>query len=138
MEMQTLSDAELECLKNYERQAREMEDLQIIDLDRNCNVSFQYAKTYSVYVRDWEKTKDRMVEQLETGALPPDTGAEFYKKMIEIGDKIIEDKLKKVQVNFENKFGESIFNYLGEDGKAKGSPILLILMIIVVILLLLL
>ncbi len=35
-------------------------------------------------------------------------------------DKIIEKKLEKVRRNFENKFGESIFNYLGKDGKTKG------------------
>ncbi len=137
MEKENLSQEEIDNLENFEKQTREIEEMQILDLDKNCNVSFQYAKTYSNYVKDWERTKEKMVQQLESGNLPPDTSMEFHKKIIEIGDNIMEEKLEKVRNNFENKFGESIFNYLGKDGKTKDNNFFLILFIIIIVVLLL-
>ena len=117
---QLFTKEEKQLLENFKKQSTEMEEIQIAELDYGCNVSFQYAKTYSNYVKDWEKTKKKMLDQLETGNLPPDTSPEFHKEVIEIGDCIIKDKLRKVRKNFERKFGKSIFNYLRKDGKTKG------------------
>lgn len=136
MENQKLSKEDLENISDFEKHAKDGEDLQILDLDQNCNSSFQYAKTYSNYVKDWERTKSRMLEQLNTGNLPPDTSPELHEAMFEALDRVMEYKLEKVRNNFQNKFGESIFNYLGQDGKTKNNPILLIVIIIIIALLL--
>lgn len=138
MENQKLSKKDLDSISDFEKYAKDGEDLQILDLDQNCNISFQYAKTYSNYVQDWERTKSRMLEQLNTGNLPPDTSPELHEAMIEALDRVMEYKLEKVRNNFQNKFGESIFNYLGQDGKTKNNPILLIIIIIIIIIALLL
>jgi len=117
---QLLTEEERECLAIFEKQTIDAEEIQIAELDCGCSSSFQYAKTYSNYVKDWERTKKKMLDQIDTGELPPDTTLEFHKEIIVAGDRIMKNKLEKVRINFESKFGESIFNYLGKDGKTKG------------------
>jgi hypothetical protein len=111
-EEQSLKEMKIQLLTN--------ELQQIDELNKHCNVSFQYAKTYSSYVKDWENTKEQMLDQLNSGQLPPDTSPEFHKEVIKVIDIVIKSKLEYAQKSFELKFGESIFNYLGKDGKTKG------------------
>lgn len=111
---------ELQFLKNFEEQTTEMEMAQVRELNMYCNISFQYAKTYSNYVKDWEKVRQEMQNKLNSNNLPDDISPKVFEETIKIANKIIEKKLKKVKNNFEEKFGESIFNYLGTDGKTKG------------------
>lgn len=126
-----LTKEEKQFLKDFEEQTRMMENMQVMDLDQNCDHPSIYAKTHSTYIKSWEQTKQQMEEKLENGELPPDTSAAVIEEMIKIGDKIINEKLEKVQRNFSRKFGESIFNYLGSDGKAKSClPIVLLVIVL--------
>lgn len=58
-----------------------------------------------------------MERVLANGALPPETSATLYRAMIDASEKIIKNKLQFVQMVFQSKFNELIFNYLGSNGK---------------------
>lgn len=90
------------------------------DLIDNCNITFQFAKTHSNFVKDWEATKSKMEENLKNDTLPPEVSANLFRAMIDATEEVMQKKLKKVQSAFQEKFGESIFNYLGKDGKTKS------------------
>ena len=111
---------EQDFLKDYAAQTLIGEMAQAEDLKQNCNVSFQYAQTHSTYIKDWEKTKAQMEENLRTGNIHSDFTPEVWKEMINIADQVVEKKLQKVRNDFQEKFGESIYNYLNNDGKAKS------------------
>lgn len=115
-----LSKDEMEQLKNLISQMEAGEMAQVQDLIDNCNITYEFAKTHSVYVKDWEKTKQEMEYHLSNGVLPPGVSAELFREVINASDKVIQKKLKKVQNSFQQKFGESIFNYIGNDGKTNG------------------
>jgi hypothetical protein len=107
-------------LDSFLAQAKEGEFAQINDLFINCSSPYQFAKTHSVYVKDWEVTKARLEDGLKTGKLPPGISANFQRALIDSMDDLIERKLMQMRSAFETKFGESIYNYLGKDGKTKG------------------
>jgi len=119
VESKKLSSEEQEHLKNWMAQMEEGEIAQVQDLIDNCNITFQFAKNHSVYLKDWEKTKERMENNLKNGILPPGVSANLHRAIIDATDKVIQRKLKRVRDAFEKKFGESIYNYLGSDGKTK-------------------
>lgn len=106
-------------LENFIKMTTEQEMNQADDLIFNCENKYQFAKTHSLYIKDWEKTKEMMEQRINSGKLSPNTSVQFMRAMIFQGDKIIKEKLQKVQQAFQMKFHESIFNYLGEDGKTK-------------------
>ena len=106
-------------LKNWVTQMETGEMAQVKDLIHNCNITFQFAKTHSVYVKDWEKMKNQMEHNLNNGVLPPGVSANLFRAIIDGSDEVMKKKLKMVQEAFQMKFGESIFNYLGKDGKTK-------------------
>lgn len=114
-----LTQEEQKSLDNWASQMEAGEMAQVQDLIDNCNITFQFAKTHSVYLKDWEKTKERMENNLKNGVLPPDVSANLHRAIIDSTDEIIQRKLKRVRDAFEKKFGESIYNYLGPDGKTK-------------------
>jgi len=114
-----LTEEEQENLRNWISQIEAGEMAQVQDLIDNCNISFQFAKTHSAYVKDWEKTKQKMEEDLENGILPPGVSENLAKAMINASEEVMQKKLEKVRSAFQLKFGESIYNYLGADGKTK-------------------
>jgi len=114
-----LTSEEQGQLKNWVSQMEAGEMAQVQDLIDNCNITYQFAKTHSVYIKDWEKTRERMENNLNNGALPPGVSANLFRAIINASDEVMQKKLKKVQDAFQQKFGESIFNYLGPDGKTK-------------------
>jgi hypothetical protein len=117
--MNELSLEERGFLENWAAQAEAGEMAQVQDLIDNCNVSFQFAKTHSVFLKDWEQTKGRMEENLKNGVLPPGVSENLHRAIIDATDKVMEKKLEAVREAFQIKFGESIYNYLGQDGKTK-------------------
>jgi len=114
-----LTKEEKENLENWVSQIEAGEMAQVQDLIDNCSISFQFAKTHSVYVKDWERTKQKMEEDLENGILPPGVSENLHRAIIDTTDKVIQKKLEIVRNAFQLKFGESIYNYLGTDGKTK-------------------
>lgn len=116
----TLTDEEKAQLGAFLLEAKEGEFAQVHDLLMNCNSRFQFASTHSKYVKDWETTKRRMEENLNKGALPPGISANFQRALIDGLDVLMEMKLEQTRTAFEMKFNESIYNYLGKDGKKKG------------------
>lgn len=119
MEIISLTPDEKEYLKNWIAKIEAGEIAQVQDLFVNCKITFQFAKTHSVYVKDWEKQKERMEKNLQNGVLPPNVSANLYRATIDSLEEVMQEKFKTVQMLFEKKFGESIFNYLGPDGKTK-------------------
>ena len=119
MKNENLTSEEKEILKNFMNNVESGEVLQLRDLVANCNNAYQFAKTHSAYLTDWEKQKQQSEDKLKGGILPPDTSANLYRAIIDANDELIQKKLKIVRDAFEAKFGESIYNYLGSDGKVK-------------------
>lgn len=121
-------------LRRFEKQMRDGELAQFLDLDQNCDISYQYAKTYTVYVNDWKKTKAQMEAAIDNNTIPD--RPEVARELINIGDKIISEKLKLVEQGFRRKFNESIFNYIKEDGTTNSNSgcIAVIIAIIAIIL----
>lgn len=119
MNKNNLTVEEQEYLKNYIAQVEAGEIAQVQDLIDNCNITYQFAKTHSVYVKDWERTKQQSEEKLKNGVLPPGASADLYRAIIDATDEIIQRKLVMVRDAFQKKFGEPIYNYLGPDGKTK-------------------
>lgn len=119
MDKSNLTSEEQEQLRNYVAQVEAGEMVQVQDLIDNCNITYQFAKTHSVYVKDWGKTKNQMEDNLSRSVLPPGTSVNLFRAIIDASNEVMEKKLKKVQDAFQRKFGESIFNYLGPDGKTK-------------------
>lgn len=117
--MENLSNEEQQNLKKWVAQIEIGERAQVQELFVNCNSAFQFAKTHSTYIKDWEKTKQKMEEDLKNGNLPPGVSANLHRAVIDATEKVIQRKLEMVRMLFESKFGESIFNYLGSDGKTK-------------------
>ncbi len=60
MEKKNLTEEEREYLENYIAQVRIGEMAQVQELINNCNITYQFAKTHSIYIKDWEKTKQVM------------------------------------------------------------------------------
>lgn len=114
-----LTKEEQEYLVNWISQIEDGEKAQVKDLIENCNNAFQFAKTHSVYLKDWEKTKQRMEENLKNGVLPPGVSSNLHREIIDATEKIMQKKFEVVRNAFQEKFGESIYNYLGPDGKTK-------------------
>ncbi len=114
-----LTKEEEQFLKNWEREMRKGEKNQVVELFMHCNSPFQFARTHSTYVKDWERTKKQMEINLQNKKFPPNVSENVYKAIIEISNSVIQDKLQMVRTTFESKFGESIYNYLGPDGKTK-------------------
>ena len=106
-------------LKNWIAQMEAGEMAQVRDLINNCNITFQFAKTHSIYIKDWEKTKQQMENNLNSGILPPNVSANLFRTIIDASEEVMQRKFKKVRKAFSKKFGESIYNYLGPDGKTK-------------------
>lgn len=119
MENNNLTKEEINKLKKFTLEIEKGEMAQVDDLFKNCNSPFSFAKTHSNYVKDWEKTKRKMENKLQKNILPPNTSLEFNKALIEEIENIMSKKLQKTQMFFNIKFNESIFNYLGTDGKTK-------------------
>jgi len=117
--MESLSKEEQQNLKHWVYQIESGEQAQVQELYANCNNAFQFAKTHSVYTKDWEKTKQKMEADLKNGNLPPGVSASLHRAMIDATEKVIQKKLEMVRMLFESKFGESIYNYIGSDGKTK-------------------
>lgn len=119
MEDYDLTKEEESTIKRVLHDMEDKEMLQVEDLFINCSNPYAFAKTHSNYVKDWEKTKKKLEDNLRRNVLPPNTSKAFSEALIKEYDKIITKKLQMVQMLFENKFNESIFNYLGPDGKTK-------------------
>lgn len=113
----TLTKEEQLALENWKAQVGAGEIAQVQDLIANCNVSFQFAKTYSVYVKDWEKTKVQMESKLKSGALPPGVSANLHRAIIDASEEIMQRKFTLVREAFQQKFGESIDNYTSTNKK---------------------
>lgn len=118
-ERNNLTAEERSHLTSLSKQMLEGELAQAKDLIANCKNKYQFAKTHSTYTKDWEKTLARMESDLSRGKLPLGVSANLHKAVIVEASKIIEAKLETVREAFQMKFGESIYNYLGADGKTK-------------------
>lgn len=110
---------EQEQAKNWIIQMEKGEMTQVQDLVQNCKVTFQFAKTHSMYVKDWKKMKTKMEVNLRNGILPPGVSANLYRAIIDGSERVMQMKLESVREAFQILFGESIYNYLGPDGKTK-------------------
>lgn len=108
-----------EWLKYFATQMEAEEMSQIYNLVQSCNNPFQFAKTHSMYVNDWKKQKEMMENNLLKGIFPPGVDADLFQQIINISDNIVQKKLKIIQFTFQNKFKESIFNYLKSDGTTR-------------------
>jgi hypothetical protein len=120
MEPQNLSNEEQQYLKQFILTAEEGEKSQIIPLFASNLSRYKIAATHSEFVKDWERTKMRMEKNLESDTLPPNTSKLLYSLILKETEIIINHKLETIQLMFETQFGESIFNYLGKDGKKKS------------------
>ncbi|MCK5592275.1 MAG: hypothetical protein KAI72_10005 [Candidatus Pacebacteria bacterium] len=117
---QKLTKKEQQALDQFREMTEEAEIFQVRELILSCDNKYQFAKTHSNFLKDWEKTRKKMEEQSQKGKLPPNTSIAFTKATIEIGEELIQKKLKMVREAFEDKFGESVYDgYLGPDGKTK-------------------
>lgn len=119
MSKSTLTQDEQKHLRLFKVQTEKGERGQVEELFMRCNSPFQFAKTHSEYIKDWEKTKKHMENNLQNKTFPPGVSEYLYTEIIRISDEIIQRKLELVRMLFENKFKESIYNYLGPDGKTK-------------------
>jgi len=52
-----LTKEENKLLLNWIDNAEAGEMAQVQDLMLNCNITYQFAKTHSTYVKDWESTR---------------------------------------------------------------------------------
>jgi hypothetical protein len=120
MAAETLTAEEKGQLDVFVSAAKEAEFAQVNDLLMNCHNKYQFAKTHSVYAKDWEQTKVRLENAIRTGNLPPGISANFQRALIDSMEEVMQAKLGQVQSAFSMKFNESIFNYLSKDGKARG------------------
>lgn len=114
-----LTPEEEEILSNFMTNVVQGEMLQTQDLIENCHDPRQFANTHSAYLKDWEKTNQHSEEKLQKGILPPGTSVSLYRAIINASDEVNQRKLEIVRDAFQKKFGESIYNYLGSDGKTK-------------------
>ena len=114
-----LTAEEREQLNMWVANMEAAEMAQVQDLIDNCSVSFQFAKTHSVYLKDWEKTKAQMEQNLKADALPSGVSAALFQAIIDGSEEVMQKKLKKVRDAFQRRFGESIYNYLRPDGKTR-------------------
>ncbi len=114
-----LTDEEVLQLSNLTKSILKGELDQVEDLVKNCHNKYAFAKTHSTYIKDWEATRARMENDLVASKLPPGVGKNLHRAVIAETDKIIKMKLETVREAFQIMFGESIYNYLGEDGKTK-------------------
>lgn len=110
---------EQDFLDNFRIETELVEMKQAQELIQGCSNKYQFAKTHSMYVKDWEKTRAHMVNRINSNQSSANIRKPVTDEMLRIADSIIKEKLDMVKLAFEMKFGESIFNYLGPDGKTK-------------------
>lgn len=114
-----LTSEEQEFLRKFLKQTVEKELDQVRELINFCDISYQFAKTHSAYLEDWERIRREMEGRLRENRLPSGVSPVLMRAMIDGYEKIIQGKLKRVRDAFQEKFGESIYNYLKTDGKTK-------------------
>ena len=120
MNNQNLSPEEQKRLDASMVQIEAGEMAQVQDMIENCNITFSFAKTHSAFVKDWEKSKQKLENDLKNGNIPSYMNTNFFRASIDATDEIMQRKQKKVRDAFQDKFGESIYNYLGADGKTES------------------
>ncbi|MDD5638666.1 MAG: hypothetical protein PHO28_02035 [Candidatus Pacebacteria bacterium] len=118
--IEKLTPEEKKQLEQLRKKMIDEETSQVEEIFSSCNNKYRIAKTHSVLLKDWEKTKKETEERLKNNVLPPGTSFNFSKAMINMGDEVIEYKLSMIRMLFESTFNESIYNYLGSDGKTKS------------------
>ena len=91
----TLTEQEKIALEGICKQMMDGELAQTKDLIQNCNNKYQFAKTHSIYLKDWEKMRAQMESNLATGKLPPNVSENLHKAVIAEAAKIIEAKLER-------------------------------------------
>lgn len=110
---------EQEFLNNFKIQMELQEIGQAGELIQQCNNKYQFAKTHSVYVKDWEKARLEMSKKIQSNDFSQTLSKEVVNEMFKITEELTQEKLAMIRFAFDKKFGESIFNYLGPDGKTK-------------------
>jgi thermostable 8-oxoguanine DNA glycosylase len=113
------TEEEWKIINSFRDKVGQVESEQLYDLMANCKNKYRFAKTHSVFIKDWEKTRQGMSEAVASGKVPLGTTPAIVEEMICIGDDMIKSKLFRMQMFFQLKWSESIFNYLGPDGKTK-------------------
>ncbi len=63
--------------------------------------------------------KEKMEANLKSGTLPLGVSVNLFRAIIDLSEEVIQKKLEMVRYAFKQKFEESIYNYLGKDGKTK-------------------
>jgi hypothetical protein len=117
MDKYILTDEENENLQKFIAIAEQKEMAEVNELISTCNDPEKYAKAHSNFVVNWEKRKQEMEDDLKNRILPPNTSFRYNRAVVDELDLLIKKKLKTAQKSFYIKFGESIFNYLGKNGK---------------------
>ena len=104
MANQDLTKEEKKFLDNFKMTTLQGELAQTEELKLFCSSPHQYAKTHSVYIKDWAALKEKMITHVRHEIVPDDLSVDVYREMIKIIDKIMEEKLEKVRKDFFIKF----------------------------------
>jgi hypothetical protein len=92
MDTKNLTSKEQRYLKNWVVQMEAGEIAQAQDLIDNCNITFQFAKTHSVYIKDRGKTKQQMEDNLSRSIFPHGVSADLFRTIIDASDEGVKKK----------------------------------------------
>ena len=114
-ELATFSSAEQDLLEAFEAQAIQTSKMELADLNTNCQIRPQYAKTYRVLRRDGTRTLLKMRGVLNEG---PTNGMSdvFNLALLRIYDRVISRKLVFMAAHFRATWHEDIENWAGKEG----------------------
>lgn len=114
-----LNEQDQILFKSFYLNAEKAEAVQVKDLFENCYNKFQFAKQHSVYLKDWEETKNLMI--IKNGRAEPSKKfpEDLFNEMIDVSQHLVDKKLDFVRKEFFRRFHEDIYIYLGSDGKTK-------------------
>ena len=113
-ELSVFSPEEQAVLRQAENDIIVPSKLQLEDLNTNCDIKPQYAKTYRVLRRDKRKTLEKMRAQLN--AVQSSESDAFLLATMRIYDQVISHKLELMAAFFRRRWDDDIESWAGKEG----------------------
>ena len=101
------TEKEKQFIEEFRQTTLDSELNQALELDEHCNNAFQYAKTYSNYVKDWEQVQSKLDTMFRQGMVHESMSSELAQRLKEVYQEVIDEKLNWLRTRFEIKFNES-------------------------------
>ncbi len=86
----------------------------------NFNNPYSFAKFYSGYIKELENMEKEIKNNLKNNNIPSDLSINLYNQFLLSLNTIKEISLEETKPIYEQRFNESFYTYINNDGKMKS------------------